>query len=84
MKEKLYLGTACLILAAALLLRFTPAAQAQHPVSAEGAGTFMLVAHSNNNAQVGIFRIDTTTGAVSYCYINGTVNASIVCTPPVQ
>lgn len=42
---------------------------------AQRAGPYMLVAHSNETANVGIFRIDTGSGAVSFCYLESAANA---------
>jgi len=58
------LGAATLLLAAAMWL-YAPRAEAQR------VGPFMLVAHSNQTANVGIFRIDTSNGGVSFCVPEG-------------
>ena len=58
---------------------YAPQAQAQR------TGPFMLVAHSNQTANVGIFRIDTSSGSVSFCYVDGpNGNLNVRCTPSVQ
>jgi len=45
-------------------------------------GQYQLMHHSNASANAGVFRIDTTSGNVSYCYIAG--NQSLTCTPEVK
>lgn len=49
-------------------------------------GPFQLMHHANPTANPGVFRLDTTTGEVSYCYVAGssTENASLHCLPGVQ
>lgn len=39
------------------------------PAKALGNGPYMLMQHSNPAANVGVFRVDTSTGGVSYCFI---------------
>lgn len=55
----LTLMSTCLLSLAMWL--YAPHAEAQR------VGPFMLVAHSNQTANVGIFRLDTSSGAVSFC-----------------
>ena len=38
--------------------------------------------HSNSNANAGVFRIDTSTGEVSYCYVTG--ESQLVCSGAVH
>ena len=49
-------------------------------------GPFQLMHHANPTANPGVFRLDTTTGEVSYCYVSGssTETASLHCLPGVQ
>jgi hypothetical protein len=49
---------------------------------AAGMGPYQLMNHSNTTANVGVFKIDTTTGDVSYCYLTG--NADLSCTRSVR
>ncbi|MDR3424569.1 MAG: hypothetical protein P4M13_05760 [Alphaproteobacteria bacterium] len=43
-----------------------------HPALAQqGGGPYQLMHHSNTVANAGVFRLDTSSGDVSYCYING-------------
>ncbi len=49
-------------------------------------GPFQLMHHANPTANPGVFRLDTTTGEVSYCYVAGssTETASLHCLRGVQ
>ncbi len=38
--------------------------------NAQRVGPFTLVAHANNTANVGIFRVDQSSGAVSFCTVD--------------
>lgn len=49
---------------------------------ASARGPYQLMNHSNTTSNVGIFRMDTNSGEVSYCYLTG--NASLTCTPYVK
>lgn len=57
-----------------------PVAQAQR------MGPYQLMQHSNTTANVGVFRIDTSSGEVSYCYLvdGGAKSAQLTCTAPVR
>ena len=50
---------------AALCLYLAPQA-----ANAQRLGPFTLVAHANNTANVGIFRVDQSSGAVSFCTVD--------------
>jgi len=45
-------------------------------------GPFQLMHHSNTVANAGVFRLDTTSGEISYCYITG--NSDLTCTRTVK
>jgi len=45
-------------------------------------GPYQLMQHSNPNASVGVFRIDTSSGDVSYCFLNK--NNTLACSDPVK
>ena len=53
------------------------------PAEAQRMGPFELMHHSNTSAVAGVFRLDTTTGEVSYCYLNGNA-VDLVCTKAVR
>jgi glycerol uptake facilitator-like aquaporin len=54
-------------------------------VSSEGRviGGYQLMQHSNPTAVAGVFRINTTTGNVSYCYVDQSGRA-VNCTAETQ
>ncbi len=51
-----------------------------HPAEAQRIGPFQLMHHSNTSANAGVFRLDTATGDVSFCYIASPTSADITCT----
>lgn len=53
-----------------------------HPADAQRTGPFELMHHSNPLANAGVFRLDTTSGEVSYCYITG--DSSLTCSKPIR
>ncbi len=53
-----------------------------HPAQAQRVGPFQLMHHSNTTANAGVFRIDESTGEVSYCFV--TANSELVCSKPVR
>lgn len=44
--------------------------------------SFQIEHHSNPTANAGVFRLNTESGDVSYCYISG--NSELVCTRSVR
>lgn len=40
------------------------------PARAALGGPYQLTPHSNTTANVGVFRIDTSSGEVSYCFVS--------------
>ena len=59
---------------------------AGHAVAGRG-GPYQIMHHSNTQANAGVFRLDTATGEVSYCYLTGVATneaSTLVCSPPVQ
>ncbi len=65
---------AALIAASILIVNGIRPAVAQH------TGPFELMHHSNTVANAGVFRLDTSSGEVTYCYI--TADSSLTCTKP--
>ncbi|MGE0108343.1 MAG: hypothetical protein AB7S81_01060 [Bdellovibrionales bacterium] len=61
-----------LVLLGVVLGQFIGSAQAL------GNGPYALMQHSNVTANAGVFRLDTRSGGVSYCYV--TPNIQITCT----
>ena len=50
-----------------------------HPAAAYANGPFVLRQHSNTAANAGVFRLDTSTGEVSYCFLAGNSASDLVC-----
>ena len=71
--------TGALIIAASVLF-----ANSMKPAVAMSDGPYQLMHHSNTSALAGVFRIDTTSGEVSYCFLSGNNGANLVCTNPVR
>jgi len=58
--------------------------QALNPAKASGQdGLFMLMRHSNTTATSSVFRLNTATGGVSFCFVNA-AGTSISCTREVM
>ncbi len=72
---------AALIAASVFLTKGVPVALADHY---GGGGAYELMHHSNVQANAGVFRLDTNTGEVSYCYIADSSGTNIVCSRPVR
>lgn len=53
-----------------------------HPAVAQQRGPYQLMHHSNTVANAGVFRLDVTSGEVSYCYI--ATDQNLVCSKAVQ
>lgn len=41
----------------------------QQPAQAQRGGPYQLMHHSNTTAAAGVFRLDTASGDVSFCYV---------------
>lgn len=68
---------ASIIAASILVSNGIRPAEAQHY-----GGQYELMHHSNTSANAGVFRLDTSSGEVSYCYING--DQSLTCSRTVK
>lgn len=66
-----------LIIAGSLLV-----ATGTAPAIARTNGPYQLMQHSNTSASVGVFRLDTANGEVSYCFLNR--NDTLACSAPVR
>lgn len=77
-KSSLFVTLGALVVAVATLLLV-----AQQPAEAQRSGPYQLVAHSNQTADVGIFRLNVSSGAVSFCYVRG-ATPTLACTGEVQ
>ncbi len=71
-----------MVLGALLMAACFGLMQGVRPALALSGGPYTLMQHSNTSANVGVFRLDTSSGAVSYCYLTGTAN--LTCTREVE
>lgn len=71
-----------LLLCALLIVSAILGANIIRPAAAQGGGPYMLMQHSNPAANAGVFRIDTSSGGVSYCFI--TNGNDLVCSKEVK
>lgn len=69
-----------IIIAALVIAVSIVSINAIRPASAQyvPTGAYQLMHHSNPTAAAGVFKLDTVTGEVSYCYIN--TDQSLTCT----
>jgi len=72
--------TQAIIASAALVAAALIFTNGIRPATAFEKGPFMLMQHSNTAANAGVFRIDTMSGEVSYCYVAGSGGVGVVCT----
>ena len=56
------------------------------PAYADRGGPYYMVAHQNNTINPGIFRIDSASGSISYCFVRGSSETDTIvhCTKPVE
>lgn len=78
-KSSFFITFGALLVAALTVLLVAPG-QAE----AQRSGPYQLVAHSNETADVGIFRLNVTSGAVSFCFVRGATPPTLACTAEVQ
>jgi len=72
------LAGAALIAASIVFVNEIRPASAATPTT----GPFQLMHHSNTLANAGVFRLNVSTGEVSYCFVNG--QNQLVCSATVQ
>ena len=72
---KAILTGAILIAASVILTQTLQTAKAQ----TRGEGPYILMRHSNASATSSVFRLDTNSGGVSFCFVNAS-GTSISCT----
>jgi hypothetical protein len=75
-------NTQAILIGAALIAVSVFAGNRASTAQAYSGGPYQLMRHSNPSANAGVFRIDTSTGGVSYCYINASQTTS--CTAEVR
>lgn len=73
------------ILSGALLIAITVfLTNGIHPAKALQYGPFVISPHSNTAANAGVFRLDTVSGEISYCFVTGTAGVDIVCSKVIR
>ncbi len=70
--------TQTLIIASTIIALGLMMGLSDRPAAAAG-GNFMLMQHSNTTANAGVFRLDTVSGEVSYCYMPNGDNPRPTC-----
>ncbi len=75
-------NTQSILIGAALIAASILVSNGIHPALAQRDGPFVLMHHSNPAANAGVFRLDTSSGDVSYCYINA--SQALSCTKEVK
>ncbi len=56
-----------------------------HPAEAQRyVGAYQIEHHSNTLANAGVFRLDTNSGEVSYCFIADASGSNLVCSRGVK
>jgi hypothetical protein len=72
-----------ILIGATLIALSVIAANTMHPAEAQRyGGPYQLMHHSNALANAGVFRLDTASGEVSYCFISG--DQSLTCSASVK
>jgi hypothetical protein len=76
-------NTQAILIGAALIAGSIFATTGIHDAKAAyGGGPYQLMHHSNTTANVGIFRLDTSTGGTSFCYMSNA--QTLTCTAEVK
>ncbi len=76
-------NTQAILIGASLIAASVLFGNGMRPAEAQRyGGPFQLMHHSNTVANAGVFRLDTGTGEVSYCYI--TADQSLTCSKEVK
>jgi hypothetical protein len=76
-------NTQAILIGAALIAASVIATNGIHSAEAQKyGGPYQLMHHSNTVANAGVFRLDTASGGVSYCFI--ATDQSLSCTKEVK
>jgi hypothetical protein len=75
-------NTQAILIGAALIAVSVIVTSGIRPAEAQRDGPYQLMHHSNTVANAGVFRLDTSSGDVSYCYITG--DQALACTKGVK
>lgn len=78
MIKTVHVVSLCLSLVAAAAL----IANAPRGAQAFAGGPYQLMQHSNTTANAGVFRLDTSSGEVSYCFVSQ--DSKLFCSQPVK
>ena len=77
-------NTQAILIGASLIAASILCSNGVAPAHAQQYGPYQLMHHSNTVANAGVFRLDTSTGGVSYCFVNDPNGANIVCSREVK
>jgi hypothetical protein len=73
-----------ILIGASLIVAGMLFGQGIRSAQAQQGGPYQLMHHSNTVANAGVFRLDTSSGGVSYCFIADANGSSIVCSREVK
>lgn len=77
--------TRAILIGATVIAASVVLTNAMRPAAAmSSGGPYQLMHHSNTSANAGVFRLDTSSGEVSYCYLTGAGDTNLKCTDPVK
>ncbi len=75
-------NTQAILIGAAMIAGSIIASHGISSAQAQAGGPFQLMHHSNTVANAGVFRLDQSTGEVSYCFIGS--DQGLLCTRSVK
>ncbi len=75
-------NTQAILIGAAMIAGAVLAGNGIKSANAYTGGPYQLMHHSNTAANAGVFRLDQTSGEVSYCFITG--DQALTCTRSVK
>jgi len=79
-------NTQAILIGAAIIASAIIATNGITPAQAQRytGGPYQLMQHSNTSANAGVFRVDASSGEVSFCFVPDGSGSSIVCTKGVK
>jgi hypothetical protein len=77
-------NTQAIMIGAALISASVLFSNGFRSAQAQQTGPYQLMHHSNTVANAGVFRLDVSTGGISYCFVNDPNGAGIVCSREVK
>jgi hypothetical protein len=75
-------NTQAILIGTSLIVASVVFSNGIHSAAAQQGGPYQLMHHSNTVANAGVFRLDTSSGGVSYCFISS--DQSLVCSKEVR